>query len=622
MRHELGRDEKAGVPHGHGHHRRALAEGRRAMLDTPRRVEENQRLHREDARWTWTGEERTGCTCSRTRRTTIRPKSSRSAAQPPAWRAIRDPCRAAATSTRPCASRARRPLVPVSETLPGKLPQRKLVTTAAAGIPRYGNQIGLAPGQVERAVPPGYVAKRMEIGAVVWAHAATHVPPRDARSGRRRGAAGRPHGPRRHRRRHRVLEGPQAGSARDCGAEVQKGNAPVERKLQRLFRRSDACKLIKRCNDFGRGRVRRHRRAGRRPVHRTSTMCRTRRPGGLDGTERAISESQERMARCHWRPRTWDEFIGYAHEENLEAKPPCATVTEEAARAAWVERAPSIVDVSRDSSSTATGAAKAPDVRVLPGGTDRAHLGGRTRWPSALHALVTDLNVCSKQGPVRAPSTPPSGGLRCTSAVRAGRASLTCRDGHWWRKLPVFGEDHPRSAAWPGASTPTSPRRTSSSTARTSPWWRAWRCLVGRRLLPHGHVPDVPRVHFEKQRDEPEPAGASPPRRRAGRADGAGGPGYRLHRGGQRTPCRAVSRAADVPPNAAVSFAHGQSGAVDRATSPEFKHRRQPRGAHRALRRTTGVTPAAAGLGGGVRGGGGARLSRRRVRRWPCPRPG
>ena len=147
------------------------------------------------------------------------------------------------------------PLKPVSETLPGKLPQRKLVTTAAAGYSSYGNQIGLATGQVDEIYHPGYVAKRMEIGAVVGATPASHVrrecpAPGDVivllggRTGRD-GIGGATGSSKAHK----------LDSLEHCGAEVQKGNAPIERKLQRLFRREDACKMIKRCNDFGAGGV-------------------------------------------------------------------------------------------------------------------------------------------------------------------------------------------------------------------------------------------------------------------------------------------------------------------------------------------------------------------------------
>ena len=187
------------------------------------------------------------------------------------------------------------PLVPVSQTLPGKLPQRKLVTTAAAGYSSYGNQIGLATGQVDEIYHPGYVAKRMEIGAVVGATPASHVrrecpAPGDVivllggRTGRD-GIGGATGSSKAHN-----LE-----SLDHCGAEVQKGNAPIERKLQRLFRREDACKMIKRCNDFGAGGV--SVAIGELADGLYIDLNKvTKKYDGLDGTELAISESQERMA--------------------------------------------------------------------------------------------------------------------------------------------------------------------------------------------------------------------------------------------------------------------------------------------------------------------------------------
>ena len=187
------------------------------------------------------------------------------------------------------------PTVPVSETLEGKLPQRKLVTTAAAGYSSYGNQIGLATGSVHELYHPGYVAKRMEIGAVVAATPADHVrrekpEPGDVivllggRTGRD-GIGGATGSSKAHN-----LE-----SLEHCGAEVQKGNAPVERKLQRLFRRGEACRLIKRCNDFGAGGVS----VALGEIAdglRINLNKVPKKYDGLDGTELAISESQERMA--------------------------------------------------------------------------------------------------------------------------------------------------------------------------------------------------------------------------------------------------------------------------------------------------------------------------------------
>ena len=187
------------------------------------------------------------------------------------------------------------PLKPVSETLPGKLPQRKLVTTAASGYSSYGNQIGLATGQVDEIYHPGYVAKRMEVGAVVAATPADHVrretpAPGDkiillgGRTGRD-GIGGATGSSKAHNVESLELD----------GAEVQKGNAPVERKLQRLFRRGDACRLIKRCNDFGAGGVSV---AVGELADGLFVDLNTvpKKYEGLDGTELAISESQERMA--------------------------------------------------------------------------------------------------------------------------------------------------------------------------------------------------------------------------------------------------------------------------------------------------------------------------------------
>ncbi len=195
------------------------------------------------------------------------------------------------------------PTVPVADTIPGKLPQRKLVTTAAAGYSSYGNQIGLATGQVHELYHPGYAAKRMEIGAVVGATPADHVrretpAPGDVvvllggRTGRD-GIGGATGSSKAH----------SVESLESCGAEVQKGNAPVERKIQRLFRRGDACRMIKRCNDFGAGgvSVAIGELADGLDINLDAVP---KKYDGLDGTELAISESQERMA-VALAPRTW-----------------------------------------------------------------------------------------------------------------------------------------------------------------------------------------------------------------------------------------------------------------------------------------------------------------------------
>ena len=284
------------------------------------------------------------------------------------------------------------PTVPVSQTLEGKLPQRKLVTTAAAGYSSYGNQIGLATGQVSELYHPGYVAKRMEIGAVVGATPADHVrrecpAPGDkivllgGRTGRDGigGATGSS-------KAHNVE------SLEKDGAEVQKGNAPTERKLQRLFRRGDACRLIKRCNDFGAGGV--SVAIGELADGLYIDLDRVpKKYEGLDGTELAISESQERMA-VALAPEDVDEFLGYAAEENLEATV-VARVTE-SPRLVMTWRGKTIVDVSRAFLSSNG----APKHQVV-------HIEHQEPWQptwegddlaNRLDAVLSDLNVACNKG--------------------------------------------------------------------------------------------------------------------------------------------------------------------------------------------------------------------------------
>ena len=284
------------------------------------------------------------------------------------------------------------PTVPVSQTLEGKLPQRKLVTTAAAGYSSYGNQIGLATGQVSELYHPGYVAKRMEIGAVVAATPASHVrrecpAPGDVivllggRTGRDGigGATGSS-------KAHNVE------SIEKDGAEVQKGNAPVERKLQRLFRREDACRLIKRCNDFGAGGVSVAIGELADGLH-VNLNAVPKKYEGLDGTELAISESQERMA-VALAPEDVEEFLGYAREENLEATP-VATVTEDP-RLVMDWNGKTIVDVSREFLAS-NGAPKDQEVHVAAPSAYEHDWAGET-LAEKLHNLVTDLNVASNKG--------------------------------------------------------------------------------------------------------------------------------------------------------------------------------------------------------------------------------
>ena len=470
------------------------------------------------------------------------------------------------------------PLVPVSETLPGKLPQRKLVTTAAAGYSSYGNQIGLATGQVNELYHPGYAAKRMEIGAVVGATPADHVrretpAPGDVvvllggRTGRD-GIGGATGSSKAHK-----LE-----SLESCGAEVQKGNAPVERKIQRLFRRGDACKLIKRCNDFGAGGV--SVAIGELADGLFIDLNKVpKKYDGLDGTELAISESQERMA-VALAAEDVDEFIGYAHEENLEATP-IATVTEEArVRMEW--NGAVIVDVSRDFLNS-NGAAKHQDVRVLPGGTYERTWAGDT-LAERMNALVTDLNVCSNKGlSERFDSTigagtvlMPFGGSRQLTPAMAMVA-----------KLPVFGETTTVSGmAWGFNPYLTEANQfTGSYIAVVESVAR----LVAAGFF-HKDMYLTFQEYFEKLRDEPErwgkPAAAVLGALMAQVDLGIGSIGGKDSMSGS-------FEQLDVPPTL-VSFATA-IGSVDRATSPEFKQAGS-RVVRIAPASYDGVTPDAAGL--------------------------
>lgn len=284
------------------------------------------------------------------------------------------------------------PTVPVSQTLPGKLPQRTIVRTAAAGYSSYGNQIGLATGQVSELYHPGYVAKRMEIGAVVGATPQSHVRrerPEDGdiivllggRTGRD-GIGGATGSSKAH----------DAGSIERDGAEVQKGNAPVERKLQRLFRREDACKLIKRCNDFGAGgvSVAIGELADGLDVNLDAVP---KKYDGLDGTELAISESQERMA-VALEAKDIEQFCAYAREENLEATI-VATVTKDP-RLVMRWRGQKIVNISR-AFLASNGAPKSVTVRLAKP-LAYQHTWAGTTLGEKLHSLVRDLNVASHKG--------------------------------------------------------------------------------------------------------------------------------------------------------------------------------------------------------------------------------
>ena len=283
------------------------------------------------------------------------------------------------------------PLKPVKETLKGKLPQRKIVTTAQAGYSSYGNQIGLATGQVDEIYHEGYVAKRLEIGAVVAATPAENVrrecpTPGDkviligGRTGRD-GCGGATGSSKSH-----TLE-----SLTACGAEVQKGNAPEERKLQRLFRNKDAMLMIKRCNDFGAGGV--SVAIGELADGLTIDLNAVKKKyDGLDGTELAISESQERMA-VVIEAHNVDAFIALAEKENLEASV-VATVTEEA-RLVMSWNGKVICDISREFLNS-NGAEKHITVETeKPKCYKKADA---TDFIKDYTALAGDLNICSKRG--------------------------------------------------------------------------------------------------------------------------------------------------------------------------------------------------------------------------------
>lgn len=335
------------------------------------------------------------------------------------------------------------PRTPISETLNGKLPQRKIVTSAAAGYSSYGNQIGLATGEVHELYHPGYVAKRMEVGAVVAATPADHVrretpAPGDViillggRTGRDGigGATG-------------ASKAQDVESIEECGAEVQKGNAPIERKLQRLFRRKDACQLIKRCNDFGAGGI--SVATGEIADSLTINLDKvSKKYEGLDGTELAISESQERMA-VDVASSDAEEFLKYAREENLEAEI-IATVTEEARmRMTW--RGKTIVDLSR-AFLASNGAAKQQILHIESGESYETPWQHQSDLPleKRMHNLVSDINIASNKGlSERFDSTI---GAATVLMPFGGRRQLTPAQA-MVAKFPVFGETNTTSAmAW------------------------------------------------------------------------------------------------------------------------------------------------------------------------------
>ena len=286
------------------------------------------------------------------------------------------------------------PLLPVEKTIKGKLPPRKITTTAAAGYSSYGNHIGLATGHVAEIYHPGYMAKRMEIGAVIGAAPAENVrrerpAPGDiiillgGRTGRD-GCGGATGSSKAH----------SIQSLDTCGAEVQKGNAPEERKLQRLFRNPDATKLIKRCNDFGAGgvSVAIGELADGLEIDLNAVP---KKYDGLDGTELAISESQERMA-VVVAPEDADKFRALASKENLESTPVAVVKSEPRLRMNWNGR--TIVDISREFLNS-NGAEKHTDVAVPD--VKVSYSTGRKNTSADWEGMVTDLNICSQRGLVQ-----------------------------------------------------------------------------------------------------------------------------------------------------------------------------------------------------------------------------
>ena len=326
------------------------------------------------------------------------------------------------------------PTKPLNETLAGKLPQRKIVTTAAHGYSSYGNQIGLATGLVNEVYHPNYVAKRMEIGAVIAAAPRRAVKrltsdPGDiiillgGRTGRDGigGATG-------------ASKSHTTKSLTTCGAEVQKGNAPTERKIQRLFRREEVSSIIKKCNDFGAGGV--SVAIGELADGLQINLDKVpKKYAGLDGTELAISESQERMA-VVVDPKDVDLMLKYADEENLEATV-VATVTKEP-RMVINWRGKEIVNLSRRFIDT-NGAHQETTVSVAMPKESRISRESRISSTKDLWLkTLADLNVCSQKGLVEMFDSSigarsvfmPYGGKFQLSPTQVMAATLPLLDGH------------------------------------------------------------------------------------------------------------------------------------------------------------------------------------------------
>ncbi len=348
------------------------------------------------------------------------------------------------------------PTVPVSETIEGKLPQRKLVTTAAAGYSSYGNQIGLATGIVDEIYHKGYAAKRMEIGAVIAAapqeNVRREVPaPGDVvillgGSTGRDGIGGATGSSKAH----------NAHSVETCGAEVQKGNAPEERKLQRLFRNKTACRMIKRCNDFGAGGV--SVAIGELADGLVIDLNAVpKKYDGLDGTELAISESQERMAVVVENENV-DAFLALAKEENLQACPVASVQAEPRLVMNW--NGNKIVDISREFLNS-NGADKHITAAPVAAKTPEQIISGS--FSDNYKRIAGDLNICSKRGlSERFDSTigagtvlMPFGGKNQRTPIQAMVQKISVEKGHTddcslmaWGYNPFITEQSPYHGAY------------------------------------------------------------------------------------------------------------------------------------------------------------------------------
>ena len=329
------------------------------------------------------------------------------------------------------------PRTPVEDTLPGKLPSRKITTGAAAGYSSYGNQVGLATGQVTELYDPGYTAKRLEIGAVIGASPKENVVRGVPQEGDvivllggstgRDGIGGATGSSKAHTEK----------SVEVCGAEVQKGNPPTERKIQRLFRNAEVARLIKRCNDFGAGGV--CVAIGElAPGLRIDLDQVPKKYDGLDGTELAISESQERMA-VVLSPEDVERFCAAAAGENLNAKPVAVVTAEPRLRMHW--RGDTVVDLSRAFLDT-NGVTQNAAVRIAAPDPDQDY---REKTPECLRGLPLDeafaknlarLEVCSQKG--LAERFDASIGAATVLMPFAGTYQLTPEDA-MVAKLPVPG---------------------------------------------------------------------------------------------------------------------------------------------------------------------------------------